>query len=75
MSLYSVRKGTYRVKRLDFGYKLRKRLENLGFGVGSVIQKAYSPKTKSQTEFLTSEGKISLTKRITNSIIVEKVDK
>lgn len=74
MSLYLAKKGKYRVKELNFGFKMRRRLENLGFGVDSVIEKQYNPKMKNQTSFLTSEGIISLTRRITDSIIVEKVD-
>ena len=75
MSLYLVKTGKYRVKELNCGYKMRRRLENMGFGVGCVVEKTHKPKTISQNDFLTSEGIISLTRRVTNSIFVEKVDK
>ena len=74
MSLYLVKRGKYRVKYLSCGYKLRKRLENMGFGVGEVVEKLYKRKTVDQNKILTSKGEISLSKRFLMSILVEKVD-
>ena len=75
MSLYYVRRGRYRVKELNFGRKMERKLENLGFGVDCVVEKLHNPKMVSQHDFLTSVGKISLERRVSNSIFVEKVDK
>lgn len=73
MSLYLVKTGKYRVKELNCGRKLQKRLENLGFRPNCVVEKLYASQFDHRHEYLTEEGKISLGRTLANSIIVEKV--
>lgn len=75
MSLYLVRRGKYRVKELNCGLKQRKKLENKGFGVGSVIEKLHNSKQISKNLYLTEEGIVSLERRFASSVLVEKVEK
>lgn len=70
MSLNLVKNGKYRVKGLNCTQRMRKGLENRGFGKGNVVEKK---RKFNKTYFMTHIGEFRLPRRILDSIIVEKV--